>query len=78
MLSLRFVRFFYKEKHLVIVILLLIVQVTAKKKTTIKKTKEVEKKDNKGRGIAVDGITDYKWVLQTSSFSTMHIFYLFK
>ncbi|XP_012218409.1 constitutive coactivator of PPAR-gamma-like protein 1 homolog isoform X2 [Linepithema humile] len=34
-------------------------KVTAKKKTTIKKTKEIEKKDNKGRGITVDGITDY-------------------
>ncbi|XP_032680714.1 constitutive coactivator of PPAR-gamma-like protein 1 homolog [Odontomachus brunneus] len=33
---------------------------TGKKKTTIKKTKEIEKKDNsRGRGINVDGITDY-------------------
>jgi len=32
--------------------------VTGKKKTTVKKTKETEKKDIKGRGI--DGITDYK------------------
>lgn len=38
-----------------------IIQVSGKKKTTIKKTKETEKKDSKGRGITVDGITDYKW-----------------
>lgn len=36
-----------------------IIQVSGKKKTTIKKTKETEKKDNKGR-ITIDGITDYK------------------
>ncbi|XP_011631086.1 constitutive coactivator of PPAR-gamma-like protein 1 homolog [Pogonomyrmex barbatus] len=34
-------------------------KVTGKKKTTIKKTKETEKKDSKGRGIIIDGITDY-------------------
>lgn len=35
-------------------------QATGKKKTTIKKTKEVEKKDSRGHGVTVDGITDYK------------------
>lgn len=34
-------------------------KVSSKKKTTIKKTKETEKKDNKGRNITIDGITDY-------------------
>ncbi|XP_077277056.1 constitutive coactivator of PPAR-gamma-like protein 1 homolog isoform X2 [Temnothorax americanus] len=34
-------------------------KVSSKKKTTIKKTKETEKKDSKGRGITVDGRTDY-------------------
>ncbi|KAL2731377.1 constitutive coactivator of PPAR-gamma-like protein 1 [Vespula squamosa] len=32
---------------------------TSKKKTTIKKTKECDKKDSKGRGINVDGLNDY-------------------
>ncbi|XP_033337606.1 constitutive coactivator of PPAR-gamma-like protein 1 homolog [Megalopta genalis] len=32
---------------------------TGKKKTTVKKSKECEKKDSKGRGNGVDGITDY-------------------
>ncbi|XP_076684102.1 constitutive coactivator of PPAR-gamma-like protein 1 homolog isoform X3 [Andrena cerasifolii] len=34
-------------------------QVTGKKKTTVKKGKEIEKKDSRGRGNSVDGITDY-------------------
>ncbi|XP_076168865.1 constitutive coactivator of PPAR-gamma-like protein 1 homolog [Ptiloglossa arizonensis] len=34
-------------------------KVTGKKKTTVKKSKECEKKDNKGRGNGVDGISDY-------------------
>lgn len=34
-------------------------QATSKKKTTIKKTKECDKKDSKGRGINVDGLNDY-------------------
>lgn len=35
-------------------------QATGKKKTTVKKSKECEKKDSRGRGNNVDGITDYK------------------